>query len=257
MRFSGSPVLMVAEVETADGISIQHSYSHDTAVTPSGVISRAYRHEEFGFYRSADYRPVQPGRIPVLHRHDRRRQVGTVEYLKWVEPDGRIVAVCEVDGDEAAAWLAHGDSFISPGVRCRDRDGHREDIELDHLALVEATARVAARPVRWAVTSFEERRRWANTMPQYRLLVEAAEARRKRRGMDETLIVGHPGLGGESPPLFRDAGRPIHTATSPFEEKVGAAVRAGVNPFEAMWEAGGRGGAMLWDGPGGVTYGIH
>ena len=151
-------------------------------VTPTGRVTSVRRTDDLMRYRAADYRPVQPARIPVLHRHDRNRQVGRVEFLRWVKPDGRIVAVASVDGDEAVEWMARGDCFISPGVRCRTRNGHCEDIELDHIALCEATARDGARPVTWLPTTFEERRTWANTMPQYRLLCEAAEARRKRRG---------------------------------------------------------------------------
>jgi hypothetical protein len=114
--------------------------------------------------------------------------------------------------------------------------------------------------VSWVVSSFDERARWTpQTTPHYRLLVEAVEARRKRRGTGETLIVDHPGIGYgvETPPLFRDAGRPISTTAAPSDEKVGAAVRRGADPWQAMWRAGGQSGAMAWDGPNGVTYGIH
>jgi hypothetical protein len=252
---------MVAEVETADGTSIQHSYSHETVGTPSGDITRATRHEEIAFYRPADHRHQQPARIPVLHRHDRSRQVGTVAYLKWIKPDNRIVAVCEVDVDEAAHWLAAGDCYVSPGVRSRPLHARNVDIELDHLGLVASTARVAARPVQWAVTSFEERRRWTRqTVPSFDLLVAAAEARRRRRAGEPLEIVGHPDIPqeDETPPLFRDAVRPIRTTASPFDERVGAAVRAGADPWGAMWKAGGQSGAMLWDDPiSGATYGIR
>ena len=140
-------------------------------------------------------------------RSNQRRQVGHVEFLKWVAPPGRIMAVATVDGDEAAYWVAHGDCFVSPGVRCRTVGGRAEDIEIDHLGLCEATARVAARPVTWAVTSFEEQYTWANTQPHHRLLVEAAEARKRRRAGAPLEIVGHPDtpLAVEPGPLFRGA----------------------------------------------------
>jgi hypothetical protein len=259
VKLKGRPVLMVAEVEQGDGASIQHTYEHYSAVTPSGTITRAVRHDDITFSAAADYRTIQSAEIPVLHRHDPRRKVGEVVYLKWIHPDTRIVCVCEVDGDEAVEWVTRHDSgFISPGTKCTPRGAHRLDVEIDHLGLVESTARLAARPVAWVPTSFEERSKWAYPMAHYGLLREAAEARRKRRGMGEMPIVGHPHIvqEDERPPLFRTAVRPIRTATSPFDDRVGAAVRRGVNPYEAMWAAAGHSGAALWDGPNGITYGI-
>ena len=191
MKFTGRPVLLVCEVETADGTSIQNRYESSTVVSPSGPITRVDRHRDYMTYPAADYEPVQPAAIPVYHHHDRDRRVGVVEYLRYVAPPGRIVAVATVDADEAAFWMGQsGGCYVSPGVLV-ERGGHRGTV-LDHLGLVAATARVAAAPVTWAVTTFEERSTWHNTMPGYRLLREAADARRNRDADAGTPIVGHP-----------------------------------------------------------------
>jgi hypothetical protein len=156
--------------------------------------------------------------------------------------------------------LNGGDCFVSPGVRCQVRNGRNIDITIDHLGIVERTARIAATPVSWIVSNFSERSRWTpQTTQHHRLLLEAAEARRKRRGTGGMPIVGHPDISSrdETAPLFRDAGRPIRTTSSPFDERIGAAVRAGADPWQAMWRAGGQSGAMAWDGPNGMTYGIR
>jgi hypothetical protein len=235
VRFKGEPVLLVAEVESFDGVSVQGRCVTTTAVVLGRTFTHVDRTDEYVHYRPPDYRNHQPASIPVLHRHDRDRRVGRVEYLKWV--DGRILAVAEVDGDEAAHWMALGNCYISPGVRCSTRNGRNVDIKLDHLGLVERTTRVGARAVEWSVTSFEERHHWTpQTTPGYRLLVEA-EARRKRRAGAPLEIVDHPDVpvAVECGPLFRDTGRPIRTTSSSFDEKVGAAVRAGADPWGAMW----------------------
>jgi hypothetical protein len=250
---------MIAEVESFDGVSVQGRCTTTTAIALGRTLTHVERSDEYVHYRAADYRCHQPASVPVLYRHDTDRRVGHVEYLKWA--GGRILAVAEIDGDEAAHWLARGDCYVSPGVHCQTRNGRNTDIVVDHLGLVESTARVAARPVSWVVSNFEERARWTpQTTPHFRLLVEAVEARRRRRGMGGLSIVGHPdseSLADETPPLFRDAGRSIRTTASSFDEKVGAGVRAGADPWQAMWAAGGQAGAMRWDGPGGMTFGIR
>jgi hypothetical protein len=117
MTFRGEPVLMVAEVETSDGLSIQTRCEVTSAVALGRTLTHVERSDEYVHYRAADYRCVQPASVVVLHRHDRGRRVGHVEYLKWA--GGRILAVAEIDGDEAAHWLSRGECYVSPGVHSR------------------------------------------------------------------------------------------------------------------------------------------
>ncbi len=252
---------MVAEVETArrhlDRDSVRGDVGgdadrpdHQRATAPTSMMH----------YRAADYRPVQPARIPVLASTrpspqgwprrvlalGQRRTAGS-----WRSPRSTATRPCE--------WMTHGDCFISPGVRCRTRNGHARTSSSITSALCEATARDGARPVTWVATTFEERARGST-----RCRSTGCSARPPRRDGSAAARAGCPswgipasGSGDELPPLFRDAVRQVRTTSSPFDEKVGAAVRAGADPWGAMWRAGGQSGAMLWDGPDGVTYGIH
>jgi hypothetical protein len=195
-------VLMVAEIESHDGLS---AWTHDTVETvtgPTGPIVRARSGQTWGRYPPGDYLPVQPATIRVLHHHDRDREVGVVEYLEWAEGPTRIYAVCAVDAAVAEEWEAGGDAFVSPGTL---RDRSTEKITLDHLGLCRSTARIGAPPVKWAHTTLERAHSWTpQTTPGYRWLLRAADARRKRAQGAGLPIVGHPGL-QEQPGELRHA----------------------------------------------------
>jgi hypothetical protein len=198
------PVLGVAEIECVDGLTIWHRDSAQTVGTPAGLVTRVRREQIVDRFDPLDYAPTQPSEIRVLHRHDRNRRVGFVRYLEWGQGEpARIRAVFEVDATEADAWAGR-DAFISPATA---RDG-RGQLVLDHIALCESTARIAAAPVRWSRTTFEGRARWTRQTPDYDLLMRADAARRKRTDGEGIVIVGHPGI-DERRGLSRSAD-PVH-----------------------------------------------
>ena len=183
------PVLAVAEVECHDGASIWRRETATTVGTPTGTIVRIESEDVLESFDPRHYEPVQPARIPVLHRHDRKRTVGRVVHLEWRpgEP-ARIVAVMLIDPAEAEAWEGR-DTFVSPGTR---RIARRR-IELDHLALCEGTARIAAAPVKWSDTTFERRSTWTRqTTPGFDVLRRAYAALRTRPTGAPIPIVGFP-----------------------------------------------------------------
>jgi hypothetical protein len=177
------PVLMVAEIETHDGSSIWH---RDTASSVEAhVLER---------FDPADYEPVQPATIPVLHHHDNGRVIGHVEYLAWATGPDRIFAVCSIAADAAEDW-GQGECFVSPGTR---RNPHSGRLTLDHLGLCRSTARIAAAPVKWTSTDFSARSRWTpQTTPRHDLLTRAYDARRKRPQTEGIPIEGHPSTGDQ------------------------------------------------------------
>jgi hypothetical protein len=166
-------VLATAEIESIDGASIWRRGREDV-------------HERFDPH---DYEPIQPRDIPVLHRHDRDRRVGSVLHLEWGTGDpARILAAFEVDEAEAEFWEGR-DAFISPGTTRNERG----QLRLDHIALCEATARIAATPVRWAGSDFAGRSRWTpQTTPGFNVLTRAHDAFRKRAKGAAIPIVGMP-----------------------------------------------------------------
>jgi hypothetical protein len=170
-------VLATAEIESFDGASIWR-------------VGREDVHERFDPH---DYEVTQPAEIPVLHRHDRDHRVGRVLHLEWgAGSPARILAAFEVDEAEAEFWAERA-AFISPGTK-RDARGR---LVLDHIALCESTARIAAAPVKWAGSDFSGRSRWTRqTVPGFDLLTRAYDASRKRNGAGIP-IVGHPGVAEE------------------------------------------------------------
>jgi hypothetical protein len=183
-------VLMVAEVEALDGASVWTSDSVTTVTGPTGPISRVVREDVHEHFSPADYAPLQPTKIRVLHHHDRAQEIGQVEYLAWASGPDRIIAVCSIDAAAAEFW-SDGDCYVSPGTR-RDEHGR---ITLDHLGLCRSTARLAAARVKWVGTTFEQRSIWTpQTVPRLDLLQRADDARRKRARDAGIPIVGHPGF---------------------------------------------------------------
>ena len=182
-------VLAVGEVEVHDGLTVWDRDSAEAVVGPDGPITRVRRERVVDEFDPHDYAATQPAAIRVLHRHDRDRPVGRVIHLEWRagEP-ARILACFEVDAAEAEFWAGR-DAYISPGTQ--RVDGR---LRLDHLGLVDSTARIAAAPVKWAATTFAERSLWTpQSTPGYRVLVRAAAAHRKRAKDAGIRIMGHPG----------------------------------------------------------------
>ena len=186
-------VLATAEVECHDGATLWHRDSSETVGTPAGEVTRVRSEQVLDRFDPEDYEPVQPEHIPVLHRHDRERRVGRVEYLQWIEPPAKIVAVFSVDEAEADFW-AERDVFISPGTK-RNARGR---LVLDHVGLVGETARIAASAVQWSDTTFARRCTWTRqTTVGFDLLRRAHDACRKRARAGGIPIVGHPGRDAE------------------------------------------------------------
>lgn len=184
-------VLATAEIECHDGASLWHRAASETVGMPAGSVTRVRSEQVLDQFDPHDYEAVQPREIPVLHRHDRNRRVGHVLHLEWGAGDpARILAVFEVDEAEADSWAGR-DAFISPGTT-RNARGR---LVLDHIALCESTARIAASPVKWAGGDFSGRSRWTRqTTPGFDLLTRARAALRKRATGAGIPIVGHPGF---------------------------------------------------------------
>jgi hypothetical protein len=184
-------VLATAEIECHDGASEGHRDTSTTVGTPTGPITRVQRELVLSQFDPHDYEVEQPRDIPVFHRHDRGRRVGSVLHLEWGQGDpARILAVFEVDAAEADSYTGR-DVFISPGTLRNERGR----LVLDHLGLVPATARIAAAPVKWAGSDFAGRSRWTRqTTPGFDVLTRAHHGIRKRAKGTGIPIVGHPGF---------------------------------------------------------------
>jgi hypothetical protein len=186
-------LLAVGELECYDGASLWHRDTAETVGTPTGPITRVRREDVHDWFDPHDYEPLQPSKIPVRHRHDRASRVGRVVHLEWGQGSpARILAVLEVDEAEADLWAGR-DVFISPGTKRNERGR----LVLDHVGLVQSTARIGAAAVRWTGTTFDRRHVWTRqTVPGFDLLTRAADARHKRpQDADAGIpIVGHPGF---------------------------------------------------------------
>ena len=180
----------------------------ETVTTPTGSMTRVQTGLVLDAFDPREYEATQPTDIPVLHRHNRAHRVGRVLHLEWGQGEpARILAVLEIDEEEAEHWRDRA-AFISPGTR---RNGHAR-LVLDHVGLVESTARIAASPVRWCGTTFEKRSRWTRqTVPGFDVLVRAHAALRGRAKGDGLPIVGHPGFDEQL-----DEQRSARTAVDPL-----------------------------------------
>jgi hypothetical protein len=197
------PRLAVAEIECHDGATIWRTAMTETASTPVGPLVRVELGQVLDRFDPRDYATTQPADIPAYHHHDRSRRVGRVVFLAWGQGEpARIRAVLEIDAAEAEFWEGRT-AYVSPGTK-RNAAGR---LELDHVGLVEATARIAASPVTWPGTTFGQCHLWTRqTVPGYDLLVRAHAARRQGTGIP---IVGHPGHDEQLEEL-RDAGSPAY-----------------------------------------------
>lgn len=184
-------VLAVAEIEVYDGASVWDATAAETVDTPAGPATRVLHKHVIDAFDPHEYDPVQPAEIRVRHRHDRAHTVGRVVHLEWGKGEpARILAVFAVDQAEVEFWAGQ-DVYVSPGTKRNDRG----QLVLDHIGLTSSTARIAAAPVKWAGTTFEQRSRWTRqTVPGYELLMRAADAHRKRAKGAGIEIVGHPGF---------------------------------------------------------------
>jgi hypothetical protein len=186
--------LAVAEVECHDGGTLWTRTTLESVAAPTGPLVRVQREVLLDQFDPRDYEAEQPADIPVLDRHDRAIRVGRVLHLEWGQGEpARIHGVLEVDEDAAEQWAGR-EVFLSPGTK-RNASGR---LVLDHVALVESTARIGAAAVRWTNTTFAARSRWTRqSVPGYDLLMRAADARRKRARGECIKIEGHPGTGDQ------------------------------------------------------------
>jgi hypothetical protein len=183
--------LAVAEVECHDGGTLWTRTTAETVTAPTGPLVRVQRETLLDAFDPRDYEAEQPADIAVLDRHDRAMRVGRVLHLEWGQGEpARIHGVLEVDEDAAAYWAGR-EVFLSPGTK-RNASGR---LVLDHVALVESTARIGAAAVRWTNTTFERRHTWTpQTVPDRELLTRAHAIVRKRARGSSIMVVGHPGF---------------------------------------------------------------
>jgi HK97 family phage prohead protease len=149
---------------------------------------------------AAEYRSVQRKHIPVDRDHD-GRWVGELRYLE--RNAGNLWAVAELDAEPFVRVRVGGEtrSVEAPMYWSAERYSTPQDTDviLRSVAIVSATARVAARPLRWCEGDLSHRGGWHGLSELEQGLVRrAGEANLKRFGKpglvihDETPVASDP-----------------------------------------------------------------